>query len=109
MHYLYLTLAIIAEVSGTMALRASESFTRLVPSLVVIVGYAVAFYFLSLTLRFIPVGIAYAIWSGAGIVLIALFGYVLFNERLDWPALAGISLVLAGIFLLTVVSGSVRT
>lgn len=109
MHYLYLTLAIIAEVSGTMALRASESFTRLVPSLIVIVGYAVAFYFLSLTLRFIPVGIAYAIWSGAGIVLIALFGYVLFNERLDWPALAGISLVLAGIFLLTVVSGSVRT
>lgn len=109
MHYLYLTLAIIAEVSGTMALRASESFTRLVPSLIVIVGYAVAFYFLSLTLRFIPVGIAYAIWSGAGIVLIALFGYVLFNERLDWPALAGISFVLAGIFLLTVVSGSVRT
>ncbi len=109
MHYLYLTLAIIAEVSGTMALRASESFTRLVPSLVVIVGYAVAFYFLSLTLRFIPVGIAYAIWSGAGIVLIALFGYVLFNERLDWPALTGISLVLAGIFLLTAVSGSVRT
>lgn len=107
MHYLYLTIAIIAEVSGTLALRASESFTRLTPSIIVVIGYALAFYFLSLTLRHIPVGIAYAIWSGAGIVLIAAFGYIIFHERLDWAAVTGITLVLAGIFLLTAVSRSV--
>lgn len=107
MHYLYLIIAIIAEVSGTLALRASESFTRLAPSVIVVVGYAVAFYCLSLTLKYIPVGIAYAIWSGAGIVLIAAFGFIIFNERLDWAALAGIALVLTGIFLLTAVSRSV--
>lgn len=106
-HYLYLAVAIIAEVSGTLALRASESFTRPGPSLIVIVGYALAFYFLSLTLKSIPVGIAYAIWSGAGIVLIAAFGYIMFQERLDWAALAGVTLIISGIFLLTAVSRSV--
>lgn len=106
-HYLYLAVAIVAEVSGTLALRASESFTRLWPSLIVVIGYALAFYFLSLTLKYIPVGIAYAIWSGAGIVLIAAFGYVMFQERLDWPALAGMMLIISGIFLLTAVSRSV--
>lgn len=107
-HYLYLAIAILAEVSGTLALRASQSFTRLGPSLIVIIGYALAFYCLSLTLKYIPVGIAYAIWSGAGIVLIAAFGYAMFNERLDWPALLGMGLIVAGIVLLTVVSKSVR-
>lgn len=106
-HYLYLAIAIVAEVSGTLALRASESFSRLGPSLIVIAGYALAFYCLSLTLKTIPVGIAYAIWSGAGIVLIAAFGYIVFSERLDWPALFGIGLIIAGIFLLSVVSKSV--
>ncbi|MDZ7737287.1 MAG: multidrug efflux SMR transporter [Gammaproteobacteria bacterium] len=106
-HYFYLAIAIIAEVSGTLALRASESFTRLWPSLIVIVGYALAFYFLALTLRTIPVGIAYAIWSGAGIVLIAAFGYVVFQESLDWPAMAGMGLIIGGIVLLTAVSKSV--
>ncbi len=106
-HYLYLAIAIIAEVSGTLALRASESFSRLMPSLIVVIGYALAFYCLSLTLKTIPVGIAYAIWSGAGIVLIAAFGYVVFSENLDWPALLGIGLIVAGIALLSVVSNSV--
>lgn len=106
-HYLYLAIAIVAEVSGTMALRASESFTRLTPSLIVVIGYGFAFYFLALTLKTIPVGVAYAIWSGAGIVLIAAFGYVLFAERLDWPALAGMALIIAGIVLITTVSKSV--
>lgn len=107
MHYIYLTIAIIAEVTGTMALRASESFTKLVPSIIVIIGYAVAFYFLSLTLRVIPVGIAYAIWSGVGIVLIATFGLIIFNQRLDLPAIAGIGCIIAGVVLMTAVSKSV--
>ncbi|MCS3903783.1 small multidrug resistance pump [Methylohalomonas lacus] len=106
-HYIYLAIAIVAEVSGTLALRASESFTRLGPSLIVVIGYALAFYFLSLTLKHIPVGIAYAIWSGAGIVLIAAFGYVVFSERLDWPALLGMLFIVAGIVMLTAVSKSI--
>jgi len=83
--YLYLSIAIVAEVIGTSALKASEGFTRLGPSLITILGYAAAFYFLSLTLKTIPVGIAYAIWSGVGIVLISLIGYALFRQTLDLP------------------------
>lgn len=107
MQYIYLAVAILAEVSGTLALRASESFTRPLASVVVVIGYAIAFYFLSLTLKYIPVGIAYAVWSGAGIVLIALFGYLVFSERLDWPALLGMAMIVGGIVLLTTVSKSV--
>lgn len=107
MHYVYLAIAIFAEVSGTLALRASESFTRPLASVIVVVGYAVAFYCLSLTLKTIPVGIAYAVWSGAGIVLIAIFGYIVFSESLDWPALFGMGLIIGGIVLLTAVSKSV--
>lgn len=106
-HYLYLAIAIVAEVSGTLALRASDSFTNLWPSLIVIVGYGLAFYCLSLTLKTIPVGIAYAIWSGAGIVLIAAFGYVMFQEGLDWPAMLGMGFIISGIILLTAVSRSI--
>jgi small multidrug resistance pump len=107
MHYVYLAIAIIAEVSGTLALRACESFTKLIPSVIVVIGYALAFYFMSLTLKTIPVGVTYAIWSGAGIVLIAIFGFLIFDQRLDPPAIAGIMLIVAGIVLLTTVSKSV--
>lgn len=107
MHYLYLSIAIIAEVSGTLALRASESFTRPIPSLIVVIGYALAFYYLSLTLKTIPVGIAYAIWSGAGIVLIAIFGLIVFGQKMDLPAILGMVLIVAGIVLLSAVSKSV--
>ncbi len=106
-HYLYLAIAIVAEVSGTLALRASDSFTKLWPSLIVVIGYGLAFYCLSLTLKTIPVGIAYAIWSGAGIVLIAAFGYVMFQEGLDWPAMLGMGFIISGIILLTAVSRSI--
>lgn len=106
-HYIYLAVAIVAEVSGTLALRASESFTKLWPSLIVVIGYGLAFYFLSLTIRIIPVGIAYAVWSGAGIVLIAVFGYAVYQESLDWPALLGMVLIIGGIVLLTAVSKSI--
>ena len=80
MAYLYLALAILAEVTATSFLKASEEFTRLVPSLIVVAGYALAFYFLTLTLRFIPIGITYAVWAGLGIVLIALVGYLFYKE-----------------------------
>ena len=104
--WLFLCVAIIAEVAATSALKAAEGFTRLAPSLIVIVGYAIAFYFLSLTLRSIPVGVVYAIWSGVGIVLITLVGWVLFRQALDIPALLGIGLIVAGVIVLQAFSKS---
>ena len=86
--WLLLGTAIVAEVIGTSALKASAGFTRLGPSLVVVAGYGVAFYLLSLTLRHIPVGVAYAVWSGLGIVLIAAVGWLFYGQRLDAPALS---------------------
>ena len=106
MHWLYLAIAIVAEVIGTSALKASDGFTKLYPSLIVIVGYGVSFYCLSLTLRTIPIGIAYAIWSGVGIVLISLIGWLAFNQNLDLPALLGISLIAAGVAVLNLFSKS---
>ncbi|GGG33027.1 DMT family transporter [Chelatococcus composti] len=105
--YLYLLIAIVGEVIATSALKASESFTRPLPALVTVIGYGVAFYCLSLTLRTIPVGIAYAIWSGIGIVLISLVGAVAFRQGLDLPALVGIGLILAGVVVINVFSSSV--
>jgi len=102
--YLYLSTAIVAEVIGTSALKASEGFTRLGPSLITILGYAAAFYFLSLTLKTIPVGIAYAIWSGVGIVLISLIGYALFRQTLDLPAIIGMALIIAGVAVINLFS-----
>lgn len=107
MHWLFLLMAIVAEVIGTSALRASGGFTKLAPAGVTIVGYAVSFYFLSLTLRAIPVGIAYAVWSGVGIVLISLIGFVVFRQALDAPALVGIGLILAGVLVIYTMSNSV--
>jgi small multidrug resistance pump len=106
-HWLFLLMAIVAEVIGTSALRASDGFTKLAPAGVTIVGYAVSFYFLSLTLRAIPVGIAYAVWSGVGIVLISLIGFVVFRQALDAPALVGIGLILAGVLVIYTMSNSV--
>lgn len=106
MSYLYLGLAILSEVIGTSALKASNEFTRLVPSLITLVAFASAFYFLSLCLRTIPVGIAYAIWSGIGIVLISLIALVLFGQRLDPPALIGMALIIAGVLVINLFSKS---
>ena len=97
MPYLYLAVAILTEVTGTSALRSTEGFTRLVPAVFVVVSYAVSFYCLAQTLRFMPVGIAYAIWSGVGIVLIALVGWLWFRQHLDAPAMLGIALIVAGV------------
>jgi small multidrug resistance pump len=102
--YLYLTIAIIAEVIATTALRAADGFTVLIPSAISIAGYVVAFYFLSLTLRGMPVGVAYAIWSGVGIVLVSLAGWVIYRQVLDLPALVGMGLIMAGVIVINVFS-----
>lgn len=106
MNYLFLAIAVIAEVIATTALKSSQGFTRLVPSLVVAGGYACAFYFLSLTLRTIPVGVAYAIWSGLGIALVAAIAWVFHGQRLDFPAIVGLSLILAGVLIVSLLSKS---
>ncbi|WP_277559473.1 DMT family transporter [Acinetobacter beijerinckii] len=106
MSYLFLTIAIIAEVIATSALKASQGFSVLMPSIITILGYAVALFFLSLTLKTIPVGIAYAIWSGAGIVLISTIGWIFFKQHLDLAAIIGLGLMLAGIIVINVFSNS---
>jgi small multidrug resistance pump len=104
MNWLFLAIAIVAEVIATSALKASEGFTRTLPSVLVVAGYGIAFYMLSLTLRSIPMGVVYAIWSGAGIVLITLVGYFMFRQRLDLPALIGIGLIVAGVLVMQLFS-----
>ena len=107
MAYLYLIIAIIAETAATSALKASERFTRPVPSLLVVVGYGTAFYFLTLVLKYIPVGVAYAVWSGLGIVLIAVAGAVLYREVPDLPAVVGMVLIIAGVVVIHAFSKTV--
>ena len=106
--WIYLAFAIVAEVMGTSALKASAGFTRLGASVLVVVGYGAAFYLLALTLRSIPVGVAYAIWSGAGTVLIALVGWWLWGQRLDAAGVFGIALIIAGVLVLNLISHSAR-
>ncbi|MBA9074321.1 small multidrug resistance pump [Flavobacterium gossypii] len=103
-NYLFLLLAIVFETIATSSLKASEQFTKLVPSLITIIGYIAAFYLLSLTLRSIPVGIAYAIWSGIGIVLVTLVGIVMFKQVPDLPAIIGLLLIIAGVVVINVFS-----
>ena len=104
MSYVYLAIAIVAEVIATSFLRLSDGFTRTVPSLVTAVGYLVAFYFLALTLKTIPTGVAYAIWSGVGIILITAVAWIFQGQRLDLPALAGIALIVAGVVVMNLFS-----
>lgn len=108
MTYLYLFLAIVAEVIATSSLKAAEGFTKLGPSLVVVIGYFAAFFLLSLVLRSMTVGIAYAIWSGVGIILLALVGAVAFREIPDTPAVIGMGLIIAGVIVIHVFSQTVR-
>lgn len=106
LHYLYLIVAVAAEVIGTTALQASNQFTRLGPSLLVVLAYGVAFFFLGIALKYIPVGIAYALWSGLGIVLIALIGFSVFGQALDLAAILGLGLIIAGIVVIQLFSGT---
>lgn len=103
-NWLFLAIAIVSETIATSALKSSEGFSRLWPSILVVAGYAMAFYFLSLTLRTIPVGIAYAVWSGVGIVLITLVGWLVFGQKMDAPALLGMALIVAGVVVMNVYS-----
>ncbi len=103
-NWVFLALAIVAEVVATSSLKASDGFTRLTPSVIVVVGYGVAFYLLSLALRSIPVGTAYAIWAGLGIVLVAAAGWLLFDQKLDPWGIVGMALIVSGVFVLNVLS-----
>ncbi len=104
MQYVYLAISIIAEVIATSSLKASEGFTKLIPSIIVVVGYGVAFHFLALTLKTIPIGVAYAIWAGAGVTLVAVVGWLLFGQKLDAPAVIGMGLIITGVVVLQVFS-----
>jgi small multidrug resistance pump len=106
-HWLALAIAIIAEVIGTTALKASNEFTRLIPSLIVVVGYGTAFYFMSISMRVLPVGIMYAIWSGMGIVLISVLGWLVFRQTLDTPAVIGLAFIIVGVIIVNVFSKTV--
>lgn len=107
MHWLYLAIAIVAEVVATSLLKSTESFTRLGPSLIVVAGYASAFYFLTLTLKTIPVGVAYAVWSGAGMVLVTAVAWFWHKQELDLPAIIGMALIIAGVLIMNLFSKSV--
>jgi small multidrug resistance pump len=106
MAYTYLFIAILCETIGTLSLKASGNFTKLIPTLLVIAGYGTAFYLLSLVMQSLPVGTTYAIWSGVGIVLISLAGYFVFGQKLDFAALAGMGLILAGVLVINLFSNA---
>ena len=107
MNWIYLGVAIFFEIIATSALKSSAAFTRLIPSLITATGYAMSFYFLGMALREIPLGIAYAIWSGVGIVLISLVGVVFFKQHLDLAAIVGIAFIIIGVVIMNVFSKSV--
>ncbi len=103
-HFIFLILAVIAETIGTTSLQASQQFTKLWPSLLVVMSYAISFYLLALTLKYMPVGVMYAMWSGLGIVLIAIIGWLVFGQKLDLPAILGMVLILGGILVINLFS-----
>lgn len=107
MTWIYLVIAILAEVIATSALQASEGFTRWVPCLITIIGYLISFYMLSLALRTIPLGIAYAIWSGVGIILLAFIGYFLYKQTLDFAAILGLGFIITGVVIINLFSKTV--
>ncbi len=107
MAYVYLALAILAEVVGTSALKASEEFTKLIPSIIVIAGYGLAFYLMTLVLRTIPIGITYAVWSGVGIVLIAVVGTIFYKQIPDVPAIIGMALIISGVVVIHLFSKTI--
>ncbi|WP_114195735.1 SMR family transporter [Edaphovirga cremea] len=104
--FMYLTMAIVAEVIATAMLKASEGFTRLWPSLVVVAGYAIAFWGLSMVVKTMPLGIVYAIWSGMGIVLVSIAALFIYQQKLDLPAIIGMGLIVAGVLVINLLSKS---
>ena len=108
MAYAYLLIAILSEVLATSMLKASHGFTKLIPSIVTFIGYSVSFYFLSMVLKYIPMGISYAIWSGLGIVLISIVGLLVFKQELDLPGIFGMVLIISGVIVIHLFSGSAK-
>ena len=108
MHYFYLALAVLGEVIGTSFLKATEDFTKLWPSLIVVLGYGASFYFLTLSLKVIPVGIAYATWSGIGIVLVTVISIFLYKQVPDWPAIIGMAMIIGGVVVMQLFSKTVH-
>lgn len=106
-HWLALAIAISGEVIATTALKASNEFTRLVPSIIVVIGYGIAFYFMAISMRVLPVGIMYAIWSGMGIVLVSIIGWLVYKQTLDLPSMIGMGLIIAGVIVINLFSKSV--
>ena len=106
-HWLALAIAICGEVIATSALKASNEFTRLIPSIVVVAGYGAAFYFMAISMRVLPVGIMYAIWSGMGIVLVSVIGWVVYKQTLDLTSVIGMGLIIAGVIVINLFSKSV--
>jgi len=104
MTYIYFAAAIVSEVIATSSLQASEQFTKLIPSMMVVIGYCISFYLVTLVLKTIPIGITYAIWSGAGIVLVALVGAIIYKQIPDIPAVIGMGLIVAGVIIINVYS-----
>ena len=107
MHWIFLSIAIVSEVMATSAMKASVGFTKPVPSVITAGCFAVSLYFLSLTLKALPVGIAYAIWAGAGIILISVIGFFVFKQTLDAAAIVGIGLIVSGVVVINTLSNSV--
>lgn len=108
MAFLYLLIAILAEVIATSAMKASDGFSQLLPSGITILGYAFAIYFLSLTMKSIPIGITYALWSGAGIILVSLVGFFYYKQHLDVAAVIGLAFMIAGIMIINLFSKSTQ-
>ncbi len=106
-HWLALAIAICGEVIATTALKASNEFTRLVPSIIVVIGYGIAFYFMAISMRVLPVGIMYAIWSGMGILLVSIIGWLIYKQTLDLPSIIGMGLIIAGVIVINLFSKSV--
>lgn len=106
LHYIYLLVAVAFETIGTSALQASQQFTRAGPTVLVVLSYGLAFFFLGLTLKYMPVGVVYALWSGLGIFFIAIIGWIVFGQRLDAPALLGMSMIVGGICVIHLFSGA---
>lgn len=104
MNYLYLFLAIVAEVVATTALKSTEGFTKIIPSLVVIIGYSLSFYLLSIVLQHLPLGVTYAIWAGLGIVMVALAGLFIYGQKPDAAALFGMGLIIIGVVIIQLFS-----
>jgi len=106
-HWLALAIAIVAEVIATSTMKATNEFTRFWPSVVVILGYGTGFYFMTISMRVLPIGIMYALWSGVGILVVSIMGWVIYRQALDIPAIIGMSFIVAGVVIINVFSKSI--